>query len=64
MALETGRIYTDRERERMEFVGWYDTAGNEVDGYDAANVADYFDADGRYLGPDVDGVYPEIEIYA
>lgn len=64
MALETGRIYTAEERENMTFIGWHDAAGNEVKGYGGANVADYFDADGRYLGPDVDGVYPEIEIYA
>ena len=47
----------------MSFIGWRDAAG-EVNGYDGANLADYFDADGRYLGPDVDGVYPEVEINA
>ena len=64
MELETGRIYTTEDRENMTFIGWYDAAGNEVAGYDGANVSDYFDADGRYLGKDVAGVYPEIEIYA
>ena len=64
MALETGRIYTAEERENMTFVGWTDNEGSMLSGYDGANVADYFDADGRYLGPDVDGIYPEIEIYA
>ena len=63
MALEIGRIYTAEEREGMSFIGWRDAAG-EVNGYDGANLADYFDADGRYLGPDVEGVYPEVEIYA
>ena len=64
MELETGRIYTAEERENMNFIGWYDAQGNEVDGYDGANMADYFDGEGRYIGSDVDGVYPEIEIYA
>ena len=63
MTLETGRIYTAEERKNMNFTGWMDGNG-EVSGYDGANVADYFDTDGRYLGPDADGVYPEIEIYA
>jgi hypothetical protein len=63
MELETGRIYTAEERENMTLVNWMSEDG-EVGGYDGANVADYFDANGRYLGPDQDGVYPEIEIYA
>lgn len=57
------RIYTAEERENMTFASWKDANGNDVSGYDGANVADYFDADGLYLGPDVDGVYPEIEIF-
>ena len=62
MELENGRIYTADERKNMTFVCWIDANG-EVNGYDGANMSDYFDADGRYLGPDIDGVYPEIEIF-
>lgn len=35
-----------------EFVRW---SADDADGY---NIGDYFDADGRYQGPDADGVYP------
>lgn len=41
----------------VEFVGWAgpDIDGNECDYY---HIADYFDSDGRYRGPDQHGTYP------
>jgi hypothetical protein len=39
---------------RLDLVGWSD---GSVDG-GGRNVAHYFNADGLYLGPDCDGVYP------
>ena len=59
MALETGRIYTAEERENMILFGWVRDDGKKVS-YSDANVGDYFDEEGRYLGPDMFGVYPEI----
>lgn len=50
MKLETGKKY-DVAALTAAFEGWT----GEADGY---NVADYFDADGRYLGPDEHGVEP------
>jgi len=43
-----GRRY---DTEHLRFVGW--TEPNE-----GRNAFVYFDADGRYLGPDADGVEP------
>lgn len=47
--LTAGQIYDLKE---LVFVGWSDCV---VDGY---LVDNYFDADGRYLGPDAYGIEP------
>lgn len=41
----------------VEFVGWDgpDVDGNECDCY---HIADYFDGNGMYRGPDQHGTYP------
>ena len=48
MKLEKGKIYRRSAVELAEAL---------PDGY---HLDDYFDADGRYLGPDADGVEPEV----
>ena len=61
MKLTKGQKYNV---ETLEFAGWtgndaiYDESGNRNPGMDGYNVSDYFDADGRYLGPDIYGVEP------
>lgn len=47
--LTAGQIY---DVTSLQLIGW---TGNDVAGY---NVHDYFDARGRYKGPDCNGVEP------
>ena len=53
------RLYDDGvevDSGPLEFVGWWkDFKRIEVEGY---NLHDYFDEDGKFLGPDEDGVCP------
>lgn len=55
MILETGQIY---DPNALVFIGWTDGDGSGAIGY---NVWDYFDAGGRYLGPDICGIEPIFE---
>lgn len=61
MKLQQGKAY---DVTALKFTGWtgsesiYDDQGNRNPGMDAYNVVDYFDDDGRYLGPDMYGVEP------
>jgi len=49
--LTTGQTY---DVSALQCTGWT----GDAEGY---NYHDYFDAAGRYLGPDADGVEPEFE---
>jgi len=61
MRLQQGKVY---DIKALKFTGWtgnesiYDDQGNRNPGMDGYNVADYFDDNGRYLGPDIHGVEP------
>lgn len=55
MTLETGKIYSITE---FAFTGWTAGDGSSTEGY---AVEYYFDAQGRYLGPDEHGIEPEFE---
>ena len=52
-------VYADGQA--VEFLGWAgpDTDGREDDAY---HVADFFDNDGNYRGPDQHGTYPVFAI--
>ena len=52
---EHSTLYADGQE--LQFLHW---AGPGVDGSedDTYSLADYFDADGSYRGPDQHGVYP------
>lgn len=52
MTLEQGKTY---DLNTLECTGWTEGDGSGSDGY---NVADYFDAQGRYLGADELGIEP------
>lgn len=52
MELITGNTY---DVSFLRLVGW---TGQEHEGY---NIADYFDAQGRYLGADEAGIEPIVE---
>ena len=56
MTLEKGNVY---DPSKMELLGWTNGDGSGSMGY---NFADYFDADGRYLGPDCCGIEPDVLI--
>lgn len=45
---------SDTDSDRLDHWGW---AGCDDDG-EGRHISDYFGADGYYLGPDADGVYP------
>lgn len=51
--LESGKSY-DIDAIRSQFAGW-SNGESHIDGYSLDN---YFDAAGRYLGADEDGVEP------
>lgn len=56
-ACNIGPAFRDgKESGGLEFVGW----SGKTDGFenDTYHVAEFFDGDGRYLGPDQHGVYP------
>lgn len=61
MTLVTGEKYDWRS---LQFTGWtgndeiYDEHGNRNPGMDGFSVADYFDHDGTYKGPDINDVEP------
>ena len=55
MILEAGKIYN---LDELVCTGWTDGDGSGAMGY---NVWDYFDAEGRYLGPDICGIEPIFE---
>jgi hypothetical protein len=57
---DEGTAYRDGEESgALEFTGW----GGEADGSedDTYHVSNYFGADGKYLGPDKHGVYPQFQ---
>ncbi|NWG72770.1 MAG: hypothetical protein HXY23_14355 [Parvularculaceae bacterium] len=54
--LNKGEKY-DLSKMIEKFAGW-NTTDTDLAGY---NVWDYFDFDGTYLGPDVDGIEPVFE---
>ena len=51
-----GMIY---DIHALELMGWTDGDGTGTEGY---NLADYFDAAGKYLGPDICGIEPMVRI--
>jgi len=55
-----GPAYRDGDESgALEFEGWNgDIDGTENDTY---HVSNYFGADGKYLGPDRHGIYPEFK---
>ncbi len=55
MKLDTGKIY---DLDNLALIGWTDGNGSGHEGY---NIADYFDHNGEYLGPDQNGIEPEFE---
>lgn len=50
--LLVGKTY---DPEQLELLGWTEGDGSGSEGY---SYLDYFDADGRYLGPDAHGIEP------
>jgi hypothetical protein len=54
--LTTGRQY---DLGSLRLVDWTDGDGTGHEGY---TLADYFDGDGKYLGPDGCGIEPIVEI--
>ena len=54
--LTIGETY---DRAELTLTGWTEGDGAGTEGY-AAEC--YFDADGRYLGPDVHGIEPVFEV--
>ena len=55
MKLINGKIY---DLNNLTLIGWTNGNGSGHEGY---NVADYFDKQGRYLGPDQDGIEPDFQ---
>ena len=47
--------YETYDVESLTLVGWTEGDGTGADGY---MLAEYFDDDGRYLGPDMHGIEP------
>lgn len=58
MTLEPGNTY---DVTTLDFCGWTAGDGSSTDGY---AVDCYFDAEGRYLGPDTHGIEPEFYLVA
>lgn len=56
MRLEKNEKY---DTTYLTFSGWHNPADEDTTGY---NAGDYFDSDGRYLGPDEYGIEPEFNI--
>lgn len=54
--IQIGTFMTD-EQQTGRFIGFVDADGRSVSD-DAWFVGDWFDAEGRYIGPDADGIEP------
>ena len=57
---DEGAAYRDGDESgSLDFTGWAGaTEGLEESTY---HMSDYFGADGKYLGPDQHGVYPQLQ---
>lgn len=59
--LTLGTIYSDAERALLSFSHWIGSDG-DCAGLEGYNCWDYFDAEGRYLGPDKGGIEPAFTV--
>lgn len=56
VTLTEGQVY---DVSTLELIDWTEGDGTGTEGYDCWN---YFDRDGRYLGPDIHGIEPVMSV--